>query len=131
MISLCSTIRILCCWYLLVGLMFASNVAAEDEVVEETYDYGSNYKGCFEDNHSSPDMGADRTRMYEMTLEKCTNWCKGKNTKYMGMQDGDTCSCGDHYGKYGMSADFDCSVPCEGNVKERCGGISHNAVYSL
>lgn len=49
---------------------------------------------------------------------------------YAGLQDGDTCVCGnDGYDNFGRAEDGDCSDPCEGDEFEHCGGPAANAVY--
>ena len=45
------------------------------------------------------------------------------------LQDGNKCFCGHTFGKYGTKKG--CTIKCEGNDQEWCGGFSTNFVYNI
>ena len=50
--------------------------------------------------------------------------------KYIGLQDGDNCFCGNSYGKFGKGNTTDCNMPCpKPNDKTMCGGPERNSIY--
>lgn len=46
------------------------------------------------------------------------------------MQNGESCFCGNHFGKHGASSDSECNKPCNGDSKENCGANWRNSIYS-
>jgi hypothetical protein len=65
----------------------------------------------------------------------CAAECASKNGgvafKYVGLQDGDNCFCGNSYGHHGKAkSDAECNMPCPGAAqKVVCGGPERNSVY--
>ena len=49
----------------------------------------------------------------------------------IGLQNGQTCFCGNSFGRYSEVSDEECSMPCTGMTTERCGGAFRNSVYQL
>eukprot|EP01043_Picozoa_sp_COSAG02_P040906 COSAG02_NODE_3347_length_6896_cov_2.201854_1_plen_600_part_10 len=48
--------------------------------------------------------------------------------KYIGLQDGDNCFCGNSYGRYGNATN--CNMSCPGSSqKVMCGGVEANSIY--
>jgi hypothetical protein len=63
-----------------------------------------------------------------MTNENCAAACAQRGYKYAGTEDGNSCFCGNSYGRYGTSKN--CTVPCSGNSTETCGGGWANSVFA-
>jgi len=61
-----------------------------------------------------------------MTIELCAALCTGY--RYMGVQNGGTgCFCGASFGRYGVSTN--CTMYCDGNPGELCGGAGCNSIW--
>jgi hypothetical protein len=72
------------------------------------------------------DQDHDRPSCKKMTLEMCESNCAGY--AFFAVQNGGTgCFCGSEYGKYGKSTN--CTMPCEGDAHEVCGGSGANSIY--
>ncbi|OAQ92164.1 wsc domain-containing protein [Purpureocillium lilacinum] len=66
------------------------------------------------------------------TVANCVNACKGKTYTYAGVEYGGECWCGNALGAGSVSApDKDCSMTCNDNSTEYCGGPSRLNVYKL
>ena len=89
------------------------------------------FVGCFGDTSAAPDMPTDTKLMSrEMTIELCVGHCKGKMFRYVALQEGTTCFCGNSYGSHGESKGG-CVKECTGGSTPfgRCGGDFANSVY--
>eukprot|EP01060_Flectonema_neradi_P037921 TRINITY_DN7797_c0_g1_i1.p1 TRINITY_DN7797_c0_g1~~TRINITY_DN7797_c0_g1_i1.p1 ORF type:complete len:462 (+),score=67.82 TRINITY_DN7797_c0_g1_i1:92-1477(+) len=89
------------------------------------------FVGCFGDTSASPDMPTETKLMSkEMSLELCVGHCKGKGYRYVALQEGSTCYCGNSYGSHGESRGG-CIKECNGGSTPfgRCGGDFANSVY--
>jgi hypothetical protein len=65
-------------------------------------------------------------------LGECKDTCQGKGYKYFGVENGDTCWCGDDFGSLGQnSASLTCSTPCIGTAGQLCGSSDSNSVYEI
>ena len=53
--------------------------------------------------------------------------CKEKGFKYAGVQYGQSCLCGNSYGKFGTADN--CNYKCTGDSSKICGGYNSNSVY--
>ncbi|GFO18331.1 macrophage mannose receptor 1, partial [Plakobranchus ocellatus] len=87
--------------------------------------------GCYSDDPSDPDLSFVPPReQYSSTWpEACLAQCYDLGYPYAGLQGGDRCSCGHHYGIYGRSQD--CSLPCHAPYTSFvCGGVNKNTIYS-
>ena len=49
----------------------------------------------------------------------------------IGLQNSQTCFCGNRFGRYSRVSDEECSMPCTGLATQRCGGAFRNSVYQL
>ncbi|PAA47016.1 hypothetical protein BOX15_Mlig025490g4 [Macrostomum lignano] len=100
-----------------------------DEDREKNYKF--TYKGCYIDREDDRDLekflGASRM----MSRRECTERCKPEKTAYIGLQAGDSCYCGNNYGKHGKADDSYCFTTCKGHPGEFCGGKPYNSVYTL
>eukprot|EP00743_Colponemidia_sp_Colp-15_P002761 GILK01002989.1.p1 GENE.GILK01002989.1~~GILK01002989.1.p1 ORF type:complete len:458 (+),score=61.76 GILK01002989.1:59-1432(+) len=88
------------------------------------------FLGCFQDERKPRDLHHFAGSSSNMTTEKCQRECGLKGFRYAGVQYGDYCFCGNTVGRYGTTAEIQCSVPCSGNASQTCGGLSSNSVYT-
>jgi hypothetical protein len=82
--------------------------------------------GCFADT-------ATRDLPYlaingSVSVESCRTACAGHGYAYAGLQYGSQCFCGSSYGRYGRATD--CTMSCNANSSETCGGFWANSVYA-
>uniref|UniRef100_A0A1I8J9R8 WSC domain-containing protein n=1 Tax=Macrostomum lignano TaxID=282301 RepID=A0A1I8J9R8_9PLAT len=70
--------------------------------------------------------GYDEKMDVGLCAQRCQKWKK----KYLGLQEGSSCWCGNSFGAHGESADS-CQTRCLGNDDEMCGGKLFNSVYEL
>lgn len=84
------------------------------------------YIGCFKDT-SAFDLDGFLERSQSNTPERCTETCRAKGFAYAAVQYGESCLCGNSYGKYGAADN--CNYPCTGDSSKICGGYSANSVY--
>ena len=65
-------------------------------------------------------------------LGECKDTCQEKGYTYFGLENGDTCWCGDDFGSLGQdSASLTCSTPCIGTAGQLCGSSDSNSVYEI
>ena len=92
-------------------------------------------KGCFFDQYAARDIvGIQTSSSSLMTTEYCVNYCSNLNYAYAGLQNGDTCFCGNSYGNYGAASLSDCNVVCTGSTLDStqlCGNWERNNVYDV
>ncbi|XP_038050913.1 WSC domain-containing protein ARB_07870-like [Patiria miniata] len=87
------------------------------------------YLGCYEDSiYDRALQGSEEKDESSMSWQWCMSKCKNYN--YMGLEFGNECYCGDNsdYGKHGNGG-TGCSLTCEGNSGETCGGSDRIEVY--
>ena len=65
-----------------------------------------------------------------MSVGKCYRLCKSKKFKFFGVQAGNECWCGNHYGRYGRRDKRECRSQCNGDKTTYCGGGWRNDVYA-
>ena len=80
--------------------------------------------GCFKDT-SVLDLDGYLERSADNTPERCAGICKKKGFRYAAVQNGESCLCGNSYGKYGRASN--CNMKCTGGLMT-CGGSSANEV---
>jgi hypothetical protein len=85
------------------------------------------YIGCYKDT-SAFDLDGHLERSQSNTPQRCVEICKQKGFAYAAVQYGQSCLCGNSYGKYGPADN--CNYPCTGDSSQMCGGYSANSVYS-
>jgi hypothetical protein len=88
---------------------------------------GRQYIGCFKDT-SDFDLNGYLERSAINTPERCIQICRDKGFAYAGVQYGESCLCGNSYGKYGPADN--CDYKCTGAPGDICGGYSANSVYA-
>lgn len=86
----------------------------------------SGYIGCFKDT-SAFDLDGFLERSDDNTPERCVAACRAKGFQYAAVQYGQSCLCGNSYGKYGAADN--CNMKCTGDSSKICGGYSANSVY--
>jgi hypothetical protein len=84
--------------------------------------------GCFRDTNAPFDLDGHLERTSQNTPQRCIAVCKAKGFRFAGVQYGQSCLCGNSYGRYGQAAN--CNMACTGNRAEICGGINSNNVYT-
>jgi hypothetical protein len=62
-------------------------------------------------------------------VQRCINTCGSRGFRYAGLQYGESCLCGNSYGRYGPANN--CTMSCPGFPQQACGGYSSNAVYEI
>ena len=85
------------------------------------------YIGCFKDT-SDFDLNGFLERSQSNTPERCIATCRTKGFKYAAVQYGESCLCGNSYGKYGAADN--CDYKCTGDSSKICGGYNANSVYA-
>jgi len=85
------------------------------------------YIGCFKDTNVF-DLNGFLERSSRNTPQTCIANCKARGFKFAGVQYGESCLCGNSYGRYGTASN--CNMKCTGDPGQNCGGYSANAVYS-
>lgn len=84
------------------------------------------YIGCFKDT-SDFDLDGFLVRSSTNTPESCIAICRNKGFAFAAVQYGESCLCGNSYGKYGAADN--CNYKCTGDGSKICGGYSANSVY--
>jgi alpha-L-fucosidase 2 len=87
---------------------------------------GYTYLGCYADQ-ATRDLSLKPISNGTMSADICAAACTGYD--YFATQNGNECRCGNDYGLYGSSSS--CTVTCEDNDSEICGGSWANSIYSL
>lgn len=85
------------------------------------------FVGCFKDTNDF-DLNGYLQRSSTNTPATCIATCKAKGFKFAGVQYGESCLCGNTYGRYGSATN--CNMKCTGDPGQNCGGSSANAIYS-
>lgn len=83
--------------------------------------------GCFRDTRPL-DLDGHHARSANNTPLRCVAICADLGFAYAGLQYGESCLCGNQYGRYGTADN--CNLPCTGNLNLSCGGYLANSVYS-
>lgn len=84
------------------------------------------YLGCYADT-SVFDLDGYLERSPDNTIAGCVAICAERGFAYAGVQYGESCLCGNSYGRYGQSNA--CNFQCTGDAGEVCGGYNANSVY--
>lgn len=83
--------------------------------------------GCYRDMQPL-DLDGHHARSANNTPLRCVAICADLGFAYAGLQYGESCLCGNQYGRYGTADN--CNLPCTGNLNLSCGGFLANSVYS-
>ncbi|CAF3517864.1 unnamed protein product [Rotaria socialis] len=99
-------------------------------IVQTTITYSKNpYLGCFIDQIGDRDLNIFISDYEQLTPQQCIAACREQNILYAGIQYGNECRCGQHYGKYGQVSDDECIYNC--STSEKCGGDNRNSIYNV
>ncbi|XP_072155725.1 uncharacterized protein [Bemisia tabaci] len=88
------------------------------------------YIGCFQDQEENRLLSETKERSAELTSSWCIEFCSEKGYPFAGTQYSSECYCG--YNRLPLIAkrpDSECSRPCSGDSKTRCGGELRLSVY--
>ncbi len=85
------------------------------------------YVGCFKDT-SVFDLNGHLERSAQNTPQRCVAVCQARGYAYAGVQYGESCLCGNSYGRYGASNA--CNYACTGDRRQACGGYNANSVFT-
>ncbi|KAL6910584.1 hypothetical protein GGI43DRAFT_390527 [Trichoderma evansii] len=91
---------------------------------------GYTYAGCYQDNIGRVLSGDVLPDLGPMTNEKCVANCVSKGFSIAATEYGGQCYCGNELVGSSKLADSQCSIACEGNSAEICGGSWAISVYS-
>ena len=108
---------------LIIGVWIAGLALAQQPLSPQRELYRS--LGCFKDT-STLDLDGHLERSAQNTPQRCIAICKDKGFRYAAVQYGESCLCGNSYGKYGVAAN--CDMECTGGSMT-CGGYSANEVF--
>jgi len=84
------------------------------------------FVGCYKDT-SAFDLDGHLERSPSNTPQACIADCARRGYRYAGVQYGESCLCGDRYGRYGPADN--CNYRCTGDAAQICGGYSANSIY--
>lgn len=84
------------------------------------------YLGCFKDT-SAFDLNGYLERSALNTPARCVEICRQRGFAFAAVQYGESCLCGNSYGKYGAATN--CNMPCTGDANQTCGGYTANSVF--
>ncbi|KAF4825695.1 WSC domain-containing protein [Colletotrichum siamense] len=86
------------------------------------------YQSCWNDNINGRSLKENILFADDMTVEKCSNFCK--SYQYFGLEYGGECYCGNTLG--GTKApEADCSQHCKGDGTQFCGNGNRLSLYSI
>jgi hypothetical protein len=88
----------------------------------------ASYLGCYKDPNNPFDLDGHLVRSQTNTPQRCIETCRAKGFAYAGVQYGQSCLCGNSYGKFGKANN--CNMTCTGDSRQNCGGYNSNAVYA-
>ncbi len=93
---------------------------------------GWNYHGCYQDTRARVLTGIKLANIgnHEVTNTKCTAYCGAAGFSMAGTEYGGQCFCGDQLNGSSKIAESECSMPCEGDATETCGGSMALSVYT-
>eukprot|EP01064_Diplonema_japonicum_P039206 TRINITY_DN977_c0_g5_i1.p1 TRINITY_DN977_c0_g5~~TRINITY_DN977_c0_g5_i1.p1 ORF type:complete len:2288 (+),score=451.00 TRINITY_DN977_c0_g5_i1:87-6950(+) len=87
--------------------------------------------GCFIDDVMARKLDGFTYTNAANTVDECMAVCFTNGFAYAGLQNGDSCYCGDDVATSMRTGLTECEVPCAGNIAENCGGATNNLVYSF
>ncbi|KAL6698781.1 COOH terminal WSC domain-containing protein [Trichoderma pleuroticola] len=91
---------------------------------------GFTYAGCYQDNIGRVLTGDILPNLGPMTNDKCVANCLSKGFSIAATEYGGQCYCGNDLVGSSKLAENQCTMACEGNSKEVCGGSWAISVYS-
>ncbi|KAM0253566.1 hypothetical protein ACHAQJ_007238 [Trichoderma viride] len=91
---------------------------------------GYTYAGCYQDNIGRVLSGDVLPSLGPMTNDKCVANCVSKGFSLAATEDAGQCYCGNELVGSAKLAESQCSMACEGNSAQVCGGSWAISVYS-
>ncbi|KAK4686420.1 hypothetical protein P7C73_g3711, partial [Tremellales sp. Uapishka_1] len=92
----------------------------------------SGYIGCFVDSGTSSALTAYSYSSNSMTIETCLKACAGFSYTYGGVENGNTCKCGNSAPTTRqMPTELSCTTKCAGNSSETCGAGGYVEAYAI
>jgi hypothetical protein len=93
---------------------------------------GWKYYGCYQDTRARVLSGIKLANIgnHEVTNSKCIAYCGAAGFSMAGTEYGGQCFCGDQLNGSNKLAESECSMPCEGDASETCGGSMTLSVYT-
>lgn len=92
------------------------------------------YVGCYSEATKGRALASAKlVDKKKMTVEVCSNYCKGKGYAYMGLENGQECYC-NNAGPSGGSkkvGEKQCNVKCTGSKAQLCGAKNRLNVYKI
>lgn len=90
-----------------------------------------NRMGCFKDD--STHFLSHSVDMPDITPDKCIDYCRNKNYRYAGLQQGNKCYCDNRpFRGFGeKTADSECDTPCGGDKNQKCGAVLRQDIYDI
>jgi len=92
-----------------------------------------NLIGCFKDMVDNiRDLPVMTMQSNKMEPNLCMGQCRSLSFKYAALQNSNECWCGNHYGRFGATANpRECNSDCQGDGFYKCGGPARNSVYNV
>jgi hypothetical protein len=93
---------------------------------------GWSYKGCFADGAQADRIltGVTFANVGKVSNTNCVAYCSKAGFSMAGTEYGGQCFCGNELKKTSILTDDKCSMKCEGDANETCGGSLALSVYS-
>ena len=85
------------------------------------------FVGCFKDT-SVFDLNGHLERSPQNTPQRCVAVCQARGFAFAAVQYGESCLCGNSYGRYGQASN--CDYRCTGDANQVCGGYNANSVFT-
>lgn len=92
---------------------------------------GYTYAGCFNDSVSARTL-SNSLKITNLTVESCLSACSVQGFKYAGVEYSSECYCGNtlqNNGALAADGESKCSMVCDGNKLELCGGSGRLNMY--
>ncbi|KAH0528699.1 hypothetical protein TsFJ059_003525 [Trichoderma semiorbis] len=90
-------------------------------------------KGCYSEGTTGRALtfGYGGVANAQMTVAACTSGCKAAGYTFAGVEYGGECYCGKSISNGALPATSGCTMTCNGNQTEYCGGPGHLNIYGL
>jgi hypothetical protein len=109
----------------------ASGSAPTDAASQDDVD-GWKYYGCYQDTRARVLTGIKLANIgnHEVTNTKCVAYCGAAGFSMAGTEYGGQCFCGDQLDGSSKIDESECSMPCEGDASQTCGGGLALSIYT-
>ncbi|TDL23452.1 hypothetical protein BD410DRAFT_838937 [Rickenella mellea] len=86
--------------------------------------------GCYNDTQAARTLTVGQGVNGQVTVESCTTACANNGYPLAGVEYAAECYCGTQISNYGAPATDGCTMACQGNANELCGGPNRLNVYN-